>query len=70
MCGHADQTLNYVLQPCPKYAERRQLTWPHGVNLATKLWGSAENLYQTAGFVAVAVDKDTNDNDDDKQKIL
>ena len=30
----------------------RQLTWPQGANLATKLWGSAEDLYRTAGFVA------------------
>ena len=28
------------------------LTWPQGADLATKLWGSAENLYRTAGFVA------------------
>ena len=33
-------------------AERRQLTWPQGADLATKLWGSAENLYRTTGFVA------------------
>ena len=51
-CGQADQTPDHVLQPCPKYAERRQLTWPKGADLATKLWGSAEDLYQTAGFVA------------------
>ena len=51
-CGQADQTSDHVLQSCPKYAERRQLTWPHGADLATKLWGSAEDLYRTAGFVA------------------
>ena len=39
-------------QSCPKYAERRQLTWPHGADLATKLWGLAKDLYRTAGFVA------------------
>ena len=32
-------------------SERRHLTWSHGAGLATKLWGSAEDLYQTAGFV-------------------
>ena len=31
---------------------RRQLTWPHGADLVTKLLGSAEDLYWTAGFVA------------------
>ena len=51
-CGQADQTPDHVLQSCPKYAERRQLTWPQGADLTTKLWGSAEDLYRTAGFVA------------------
>ena len=51
-CGQADQTPDHVLQSCPKYAERCQLTWPQGADLATKLWGSAEDLYRTASFVA------------------
>ena len=53
-CGQADQTPDHALLscPCPKYAERRQLTWPQGADLTTKLWGSAEDLYRTAGFVA------------------
>ena len=51
-CGQTDQTPDHVLQSCPKNAERRQLTWPQGAVLATKLWGSAEDLYRTAGFVA------------------
>ena len=51
-CEQADQTPDHVLQSCPKYAERRQLTWPQGADLTTKLWGSAEDLYRTAGFVA------------------
>ena len=51
-CGQADQTPDHVLQSCPKYAESCQLTWPHGADLATKLWSSAEDLYRTAGFVA------------------
>ena len=50
-CGQADQTPDHVLQSCSKYAERRELTWPHGADLATKLWGSAVDLYRTAGFV-------------------
>ena len=51
-CGQADQTPDHVLHSSPKYAERRQLTWPQGADLATKLWGSSEDLYRTAGFVA------------------
>ena len=51
-CRQADQTSDHVLQSCPEYAERRQLTWPLRADLATKLWGSAEDLYRTAGFVA------------------
>ena len=50
--SQADQTPDHVLQSCPVCTERRQLTWPKGVDLATKLWGLAEDLYQTAGFVA------------------
>ena len=46
-CRQADQTPDHVLQSCPKYAERRQLTWPQGADLTTKLWGSSEDLYQT-----------------------
>ena len=54
-CRQADQTPDHILQSCPKYAERHQLTWPQGADLMTKLWGSAEDLYQTAGFVASTV---------------
>ena len=38
-CGQDDQTPDHVLQSCPKYAERHQLTWPQGADLTTKLWG-------------------------------
>ena len=51
-CRQADQAPDHILQSCPKYAERRQLTWPQGADPTTKLWGSAEDLYRTAGFVA------------------
>ena len=51
-CGQADQTPDHVLQSCPKQAERRQLTWPQGADLVTKLCSSAEDLYRTAGFMA------------------
>ena len=51
-CGQPDQTPDHVLQSCPKYAERRQLTWPQSADLAIKLLGSAEDLYRTAGSVA------------------
>ena len=36
-CGQADQTPDHVLQSCPKYTEIRQLTWPQGADLTTKL---------------------------------
>ena len=48
--GQADQTSDHVLQSCPKHAERRLLIWRHSADLATKLWGSAEDLYRTAGL--------------------
>ena len=41
-----------ILQSCAKCAERRHLIWPHGADLVTKLWGSAEDLYRMTGFVA------------------
>ena len=53
-CGQTYQTPDLVLQSCPIYTERRQLTWPQGADLATKLWDSAEDLYRKAGFVASA----------------
>ena len=36
-CRQADQTPDHVLQTCPKYTERRQLTWPQGADLTNKL---------------------------------
>ena len=33
-CGQADQTPDHVLQSCPKYVERRQLTWLFGADQA------------------------------------
>ena len=53
-CGRADQTPDHVLQSCLKYAERHQLTWLQGAKLATKLWGSVEDLCRMAGFVESA----------------
>ena len=49
--GISDSIPDHVLWSCQKYADRRQLTWPYGADLVTKLWGSAEDLYRTAGFV-------------------
>ena len=46
-CGQADQTPDHVRLSCPQYAERCRQTWMHGADLATKLWGSTENLYRT-----------------------
>ena len=43
-CGQADQTPDHLFQSYPKYAKRRQLTWPQIADLATKLWDSAEDL--------------------------
>ena len=52
-CRQADQTPDHVLQSCPIYTERHQLTWLQGANLATKLWGSAEDLCWTAGICGI-----------------
>ena len=43
-CGQADQTPDHILQSYPEYANRCQQLWPHGADLATKLWGLVEDL--------------------------
>ena len=61
-CGQADQTPDHVLQSCPKYAERHQLTWPQGADLVTTLWGSAPDSWfcginRTEDLTCTAVDR-------------
>ena len=51
-CGLADQNLAHVLQECPLQNEQRQYFWPQGVDHATKLWGTADDLNRTASFMA------------------
>ena len=51
-CGQAEQTPSHVLQECPLLIEKRQHFWPQGVDLATKLWGTADDLARTASYVA------------------
>ena len=34
------------------YTEKRHPTWPKSVDLATKLWGTSEDLRRTAEFAA------------------
>ena len=46
------QSPDHILQSCSKYVESRQLTWPHGADLVTKPWDSAEDLCRMTGFVA------------------
>ena len=52
-CGQDDQTPDHVLESCLKCDERRQQIWPHGADLANKLWGSTQDLYRTASFLAL-----------------
>ena len=51
-CGHADRTPDRILQACPRYTEleKRRQTWPNREDLATKLWGTAEDLRRTASL--------------------
>lgn len=51
-CEQADQTPSHILQDCPLYEELRQQSWPGGMDLKTKLWGTAEDLRRTSSFAA------------------
>ena len=51
-CGHTDQTPDHILQACFMYTKNCHQTRPNSVDLATKLWGMAEDLRRTAGFAA------------------
>ena len=50
-CGQADQTPAHILQDCPLLDVQRQQFWPQGVDLNTKLWGTADDLNRTARFM-------------------
>ena len=51
-CGQADQTPAHILQECPLLDEQRRQSWPGGVDLDTKLWGTVDDLRRTASFAA------------------
>jgi hypothetical protein len=46
-----DQTPENILQNCPLWRTQRDLTWPNGVTLAGKLWGSAEEVKRPAKVI-------------------
>ena len=52
-CGEADQTPEHDLQSCSPHHQARQQIWPTCVSLQTKLWGSAEDLFQTFKYAAL-----------------
>ena len=53
-CGEADRTPEHYLQSCSLYHQGRQQIWPTCVSLKTKLWGSAEDLFLTSKYAALA----------------
>ena len=50
-CETSIQTVEHVLQDCPRYTKQRDTIWSEGVDLSTKLWGTAADLRRTAAFV-------------------
>ena len=46
-CGTSIQTVEHVLQDCPRYTEQRETIWSEGVDLDSKLWGTAADLRRT-----------------------
>ena len=50
-CGKAPQTPEHVLQTCPNFSSLRQKTWPSGISLYSKLYGSHQELVDTTSFV-------------------
>ena len=51
-CGSEEQTPEHILQTCPHWETARLKYWPEDTELATKLWGSADELQQTVDFLA------------------
>ena len=56
-CGNANQTPEHYLQSCSLQQQARQQIWPNCVSLKTKLWGSAEDLFLTSKYVALAEER-------------
>ena len=52
-CAIAGTQIKPQTHACPKYAEKRQQTWPNSVDLANRLWGTVEDLRRT---VAVSLE--------------
>ena len=53
-CGNEEQTPEHILMSCPLLEMARRKTWTTETTLQTKLWGSADDLKRTAGFVAAS----------------
>jgi ribonuclease HI len=51
-CGSDEQTPEHILQTCPHLETVRQEYWQEETSVGTKLWGSADDLRKTAGFLA------------------
>jgi hypothetical protein len=50
-CGTAPMTAEHILQECPSYDSERAATWGQTVTLQDKLYGTADNLWRTIGFI-------------------
>ena len=50
-CGIGDQTVEHVLQSCPRFLMQRNSMWPQGTELDRKLHGCKEELRKTCDFI-------------------
>lgn len=67
--GKVHQTLHHILQSCEQHNPLSQRTWPDPSPLQ-KLYGDAENLKQTAGFVReIGADVRANEEDEEAQQM-
>lgn len=50
-CDTVAQTPEHILQTCPRYTNDRKRIWPRDLDLKAKLWGTVEDLKNTAQFI-------------------
>ena len=50
-CNTGIQTPEHILQDCPTFRALRCQLWPDGADMRQKLWGSRQDLEQTADYI-------------------
>ena len=50
-CGKAEQTVEHVRQDCQQHKALGEKVWPQKANVEEELYGSVDQLQQTATFI-------------------